>query len=669
MKKIITFTQKTSAAVAGMALVFSMFGYGFAAQAQTATTTTTTTVTVAPFTRDLTLGSTGTDVYALQSWLMANGYSIPAGPTTYFGAQTRAAVAAYQTAHGIQPNVGYFGPITRTSINAMLSTAPAVPGCTPGAAYSSTTGQPCSGTSVSTVPGCLPGYAYSPTTGQSCTTGNNNTSTALSGGEANLRNYDLRTGDDLAEGDSDTEIASAQFDVNGGDINVQRVTVELTPTLSSNSASERPWNYFDQLSVYDGNTRIGSVDAGSRSDWDEQDDDSDHSGSNDYYSIDIPVNGIIREGDTAELSIRADAQNNIDSSDMDQTFNLDIPDNGIRAVDAAGIQQYTGDTGDTVRVGFDEEANGDLTVRASSDNPRAGVFVTKTNSTSDEQDVLAGEIRNRGDADADVTDMKFTVDTNASADLSDMIRRATLDIGGDTYRGDVNDNGTIDFDDLDVNVDSDDTVDFTLSIQVSPMSLTGFDEGDTIRFTLDGDDIEAEGDRSGDVTDVSGSVNGNTFTFSTTGIDVDGTNTSSSVTTLQTVSDSYGTYTVRFDVTAGDDDIYVPTGAGTSASNSNGVLYTDDAANAFSGSAAAVLTSTADKSGTGNAYYVVRAGDTETFTLTVTLNPNTSGTYEVDMTDLYYNTTGSTSGAGSTLVDFNTSNNGDFQTNPVYIPS
>ena len=70
------------------------------------------------FTRDLTVGSTGSDVTALQTWLIAHGYSIPAGPTGYFGAETRAAVAAFQATYGITPAVGYFGPITRAALAA-----------------------------------------------------------------------------------------------------------------------------------------------------------------------------------------------------------------------------------------------------------------------------------------------------------------------------------------------------------------------------------------------------------------------------------------------------------------------------------------------------------------------------------------------------------------------
>ncbi len=65
------------------------------------------------FTRDLYFGVVGDDVKELQTELIAAGYSIPDGPTTYFGPQTRAAVSAWQASNGVMPTAGYFGPLSR----------------------------------------------------------------------------------------------------------------------------------------------------------------------------------------------------------------------------------------------------------------------------------------------------------------------------------------------------------------------------------------------------------------------------------------------------------------------------------------------------------------------------------------------------------------------------
>jgi len=72
--------------------------------------------TSAAFNTNLTVGSTGSDVSALQSWLISKGFSIPSiksGAATpgYFGSQTKAAVVAYQTSVGL-PATGFVGPLT-----------------------------------------------------------------------------------------------------------------------------------------------------------------------------------------------------------------------------------------------------------------------------------------------------------------------------------------------------------------------------------------------------------------------------------------------------------------------------------------------------------------------------------------------------------------------------
>lgn len=85
------------------------------ASAQGTTTTTT-------FTKDLTLGSKGDEVTALQNLLISANKGAKAaalaavGATGYFGSLTQAALAEYQAAVGISPAAGYFGPKTRAYI-------------------------------------------------------------------------------------------------------------------------------------------------------------------------------------------------------------------------------------------------------------------------------------------------------------------------------------------------------------------------------------------------------------------------------------------------------------------------------------------------------------------------------------------------------------------------
>jgi peptidoglycan hydrolase-like protein with peptidoglycan-binding domain len=64
------------------------------------------------------------DVAQLQTFLVAEGYSIPDAVTNYFGPETFAAVKAFQKANGL-PVTGYVGPLTRAILNkGIIATTP-----------------------------------------------------------------------------------------------------------------------------------------------------------------------------------------------------------------------------------------------------------------------------------------------------------------------------------------------------------------------------------------------------------------------------------------------------------------------------------------------------------------------------------------------------------------
>ena len=109
------------------------------------------------FTRNLTVGSTGSDVKCLQVLLNANGYKLattgagsPGMETSYFGPRTLAVVKAFQVAKGWTP-ANQVGPLTRAAFNALLGTT--------------------GGTTTTLPAGCTSTSGFSPTTGASCATG------------------------------------------------------------------------------------------------------------------------------------------------------------------------------------------------------------------------------------------------------------------------------------------------------------------------------------------------------------------------------------------------------------------------------------------------------------------------------------------------------------------
>ncbi len=70
--------------------------------------------------RSLDVGTTGSDVTALQSFLAQDSSLYPSGRVTgYFGSLTQAAVTKFQIRHGISA-VGRVGPITLAALNAQM---------------------------------------------------------------------------------------------------------------------------------------------------------------------------------------------------------------------------------------------------------------------------------------------------------------------------------------------------------------------------------------------------------------------------------------------------------------------------------------------------------------------------------------------------------------------
>ncbi len=121
----------------------------------TVTTTTGSTTTTSSggsctttFTTDMTVGSTGSSVMALQKFLnmsaatmvASSGAGSPGMETSTFGPATKAAVMKFQTANGISPVSGYVGPLTRAKLNSLCTSSTTTTTTTTGGTTTTTTG-------------------------------------------------------------------------------------------------------------------------------------------------------------------------------------------------------------------------------------------------------------------------------------------------------------------------------------------------------------------------------------------------------------------------------------------------------------------------------------------------------------------------------------------------
>jgi hypothetical protein len=299
------------------------------------------------WTRALTVGSNGADVMALQQFLnsdastmvAASGAGSPGNETMTFGPATKAAVIKFQVKNGITPAAGYFGPISRAAVAAKCSPTTTPPGTTP--------------------PGGTP---------------------VLQGGEGTL-DVNGNLGDvesEVDEGDSDVQVLGVELEADDSDIMIERVDIDIT--LSGTGSSQID-NYVDEITLWLDGTKIGTLDA------DEGDEDN-----NDVFSFRFTgLKGVIEEGEEGELYVAVSAVGNIDSGDTAKVLSIDVPADGIRAVDAAGISDTYATAGEVTAETFsvEESEGGDLDLTEGDDNPDSTVVMVDEDDDTD--DVLALE--------------------------------------------------------------------------------------------------------------------------------------------------------------------------------------------------------------------------------------------------------------------------------------
>jgi peptidoglycan hydrolase-like protein with peptidoglycan-binding domain len=558
-------------------------------------------------TQPLTIGSSGASVTALQTYLIADGESIPAGATGYFGTQTQAAVAAWQAKNAVAPAAGYWGPISLAKYNAV---------CT-------TTG--------------------GGTTGGSTSTGD------LKGGEASLDNFDAKDGDDtdLQEGQDDAPVMDVTFDVDDGDISIDRVDVAVDP--DSGNTETDPWDAFDNVSIWVDGDKIADKDVDSKSDWSK-----DEPNDGDYRVRLTGLDWVVREGDTAEFTVAFTVANGVVDSSETANWDVFIPTDGIRATDAAGVNQYIGDTDDTVSFDIEESGSQDeLKVRTSSDDPDATTFSVDSDTRSDWITILAFDLDSEDSInDIQVNSLQVDVDAKdpdgAATTTSNLINDARIVVDGKEVgdatthygSGAVTASTTVDLDDDELTVEAGDRVTVEYQVRIKAMNNSTI-EGSTLRASVDSADIDAEGSDDLDGGQLSGSVTGEEHTFRTQGVSLDPVSDSATVQNAQFTGDvNKGIFTIKFDVTAFEDDAYI---AKTASSTGNGTttagigFQVEDAngdAVGTTGTTSASVTSTADSSGS---YFLVHEGDTETFTLNVSYDPATGGYYHLQLLNVNYN--------------------------------
>ena len=612
------------------------------------------------FTRNLTVGDTGADVMDLQKLLNANGFTVAASgagsagaETEYYGPATAAAVTAMQNAFaseiltplGLTSGTGYFGASTRAKANSLCSAAQTTP----------TTPSVPSVPTVPTVPGDVTG----------------DTGTTLSGSEASLESL-KRLGAPasvtVSEDETRAKVAGWKFDVKDADASLRRVDVNFEANGGSSGYSKKPYEYFDSVSLYLNGDKIAERDANSRSDWGDL--------AGDVWQMRFSgLDELLAEDETPELVVAVSTVGNLDNEDENTTWNVFLADNGVRARDGAGIDQYIGDSdtlsGASLARTFKTEsasASDELKVSLASSNPASSIIKVDDDTTTQDVTILSFDMKAKGhDVSLDTVPMTFTI-SSTTINLEDMVTNITLDIDGQLFNdytiGATTSAGVwpVTFDEIDEDavINKDDTVNAKVIIDLN--SLTGnYDEGDTVTASLTSANVDAITGMAGDdlnATINSGSAVGEAQQLQSQGIFGEIVSIDEASKSNGTDDDTVGEFKFKVDVTAFDDTFYV------SATTTSILGYTvfQDSSPISTTSPSVAISSTATKE--NSAAYRINDGGTETFTITVTFEPGVAGNYKVRLDSLDYGSsaTDTTDQTAHTLAPTE-----DFESDDLYL--
>jgi peptidoglycan hydrolase-like protein with peptidoglycan-binding domain len=580
------------------------------------------------WTRDLKTGATGADVMELQKFLNSNedtrvaatGVGSAGMETSYFGPATAAAVSKFQMKYradilspaGLVNPTGFFGPSTRAKANALNTV---------------------------TTP--------TPEEDEDEDTTDEDEDTDELSGEGSLDSFEIEDASDtdVQEGAEDAEIAVLTLEATDGDIEVDRMDLTIAAVDGDNTEND-PWEVFEEITLWVDGEKVAEFDASDEDNYLDEDD-----GTFRFTNLEL----VLREDEEVEVTVAATVNSSVDDAGVVNEADWTVAVDEVRYFDADGVAENDDSTGDMKTGAADSAAfeivvEGDgeeLTFGTASTNPDATDIVVDTDSKTTGVTIMEYNIEaEEGDIELNTLFVKVTTATTSSLVIDDI----ALEIDGQTFDAEnsASTTGTVttfEFDiDGDVTVEEGDEITVAVVVdlksQESATNVDRYANGTTIEADVTGTEVDltdAEGSDDLGTGALTGSANGESHTLVAEGIVVP-VDSVEATTDTSGDNDTLGEFTIEFDVTAVEGDFYITDDAtkGTSTQVSAGVAFTYQGDNASStgDTVSGTLTSTADEETDG--VFTVREGETETFTLRVTVDAAVGGDYRVTLEEVNF---------------------------------
>ncbi len=547
----------------------------------------------AAFTTYLTVGSTGADVSALQTWLIANGYNISAITTGvaqkgYFGQQTKAAVVKYQASVGL-PATGFVGPLTIAKLNGNVT-----------------------GSVTMTPAACPAGYTCTPTAGTPVVVANPGMITTPGiGGTLAFSLEGSPAGASLDKGETE-DVARFKLQAAASDMQVSSLAIDF---------DTRFWLYASSVTIKDGNGAvITSKNNLSVNDFTELTVGSD-------YRLYIPVSYVVPRTQTRYLTVSVSM---LPVTDRDSAT-ITINDAQIRSVDGTGVTDTQSLTTLTKTFSYTGTNSGSIIASINAQSPLKRL-VQISNSTETRDVVIAKYDLKSQNREASLRTLKVGVRTDGTS-VNTLFGRVKLQVDGQTYTGTVDtttgtnttSSSTATFSDLRIPLSKDVAKTFTILVDVAQPSSTGALDGKMASTTIFATtaNVAAEDNTYNTVSINAATLTGSDAIFSASGAILSGMSaslgspiTSNNVTVAQPV-------TFAATLAAGDNALYVSENPSV-ALGTTSTGYTLGASPVASTTLTDVTASPSEIAGdtwnaTGYGYFVIPAGSSRTFTWTGTI--------------------------------------------------
>ncbi len=472
------------------------------------------------------------------------------------------------------------------------------------------------------------------------------------GTQGSINSIELGSRDEsqALEGETDVEIYATDIELtDDGALMITRADVWFAEA-DAGTESQRPWDYFEEVSLVRNGEVIATADAGSSSDWSSVTDGNvDTAATGREYRLRFAdLNLVLGNDATTEVSVAVSMANTIDSADQSADWYVEL--GSIRILDESGFTTDENTDFGTVQtledlftVGNEEEAA--IDVRDANDPVDATVIEVSDSSSTDTNGVAIYnfDVEEQNDIDVNIEEMTLTFTTTGTTTENDVIKRAYLyhgtnKVGEET----VANGGIVSFDNMNIDIDGDTKK--TLTVKVDLYGNNGaarYVEGTTLAVAVTSIDVftDANGNDEGDITP-SISATSETHELRSQGIRLAFVSSSAVKTFVadEAGESDQGTFKITFTATAFGADMRVDKSCVEDQVNAAGQGTEYTITNAGSNATTClVASSSTDSEDTANVFEVDE-DTTRTLTLTVVATASATHFAEVSLTSVNWGT-------------------------------